>query len=152
MKKIISILFIVFFAVSANAQMNTVSIPSGSSYVKPVISLTNTDFRITNTTAKYTLLNAAQNFPCTQDFSISLDSISGNHTNVAVAVYGQKSFLKGDWTQIGSTINWKGTTSDTTIVFTNATANRYRSYKIVYTGTGTGVTRVKALEFKLYFE
>ena len=77
--------------------------------------------------------------------------MSGNHTNVAVALYGAK-FATSAYSAIGSAVNWKGTTGDTTIVISNATANRYRYYKIVVTGTGTGVTKIDSQELKLYAE
>lgn len=110
-----------------------------------------TDVTVTNAVASTVYFNGRQDFPTTQDYLCQLDSTSGNHTNVAVALYGQK-FETAAWSQIGSTVNWKGTTADTTIVISNATANRYRKYKAVFTGTGTGVTTVDSQEFKLYLE
>ena len=71
---------------------------------------------------------------------------------MAVALYGQKSTIKGDWTQIGTTVNWKGTTSDTVIVISNATANRYSLYKAGLTGTGIGTSKVDTQALKLYQE
>jgi len=88
-----------------------------------------TDYLLTNATARNFIFTAPQPKPCTQDYVIKLDSISGNHTNVAVALYGQKSILKGDWEQIGTTVNWKGTTADTVIVISNATAKRLQCKK-----------------------
>lgn len=111
-----------------------------------------TDYTLTNTTARSFIWTAPQPKPCTQDITIDLDSLAGNHTNVAVAVYGQKSSIKGDWTQIGGTVNWKGTTADTTIVISNATANRYSWYKMTLTGTGTGTTTIANMVLKLYQE
>ena len=149
MKKVIFLVIAIISMVAiANAQSVTVP-PMG---VGITYQLYSTDTNVTNTTVRTFVFNAPQNFPTTQDYIVKLDSVSGNHTNVAVALYGQKSALKGDWTQIGSTINWKGTTADTVIVISNASANRYRNYKIVYTGTGTGVTKVNEQELKLYLE
>jgi len=109
-------------------------------------------YKITNSVAGYILTEAAVNNGSKQDFVIKLDSVSGNHTNVAVAIYGQKSALKGDWTQIGATVNWKGTTKDTVIVVSNATFTYYQNYKKVYTGTGTGVTKLVYDYTKLWLE
>jgi len=114
--------------------------------------LVSTDYTLTNTTVRNFIFTAPQLKPCTQDFVIKLDSLSGNHTNVAVALYGQKSTIKGDWTIIGSAINWKGTTADTVIVISNATANRYSLYKATLTGTGTGTSKVDTQALKLYQE
>lgn len=114
--------------------------------------LVSTDYTLTNATVRNFIFTAPQPKPCTQDFVIKLDSLSGNHTNVAVALYGQKSTIKGDWTQIGTTVNWKGTTSDTVIVISNATANRYSLYKAGLTGTGIGTSKVDTQALKLYQE
>ena len=114
--------------------------------------LVSTDYTLTNATVRNFIFTAPQPKPCTQDFVIKLDSLSGNHTNVAVALYGQKSTIKGDWTQIGTTVNWKGTTSDTVIVISNATANRYSLYKAGLTGTGIGTSKVDTQALKLYLE
>lgn len=152
MKKLILFILAMCFGVIASAQIATISIEAPKVYGAGAYSATNTVTRITNTTAGYILFKAGNYFTTTQDFAIKLDSVSGNHTNVAAQVYGQKSELKGDWSTIGSAVNWKGTSKDTVIVISNATANRYRNYKIVLTGTGTGVTRVLNAELKLYQE
>lgn len=146
MKKVLFIFALVFAVFASMAQMATVNLPTEKTYA-----IVTTDYNVTNTTATYLLINAPQHQPTTQDVIVQLDSLSGNHTNVAVAVYGRKSDATA-WVQIGSTVNWKGTTADTTIAVSNTTANRYRSYKIQYTGTGTGVTKIDAQEFKLYRE
>ena len=152
MKKLILFLIALSFSVIGMAQLATVTVANGGTFGSGAYTTTNTATRITNTTAGYILFKAANPFPSTQDFAIKLDSVSGNHTNVAAQVYGQKSELKGDWTTIGSAVNWKGTTKDTVIVISNASANRYRNYKIILTGTGAGVTRVLNAEVKLFQE
>lgn len=149
MKKFISILFlIVITAVTINAQ--TVSFgkwADGASYQS-----VETDYTLTNTTARTFVFYPNFHQKSTQDYIVNLDSLTGNHTNVAVALYGQKSSVAADWTQIGSTVNWLGTTADTTIIISNVTANRYRIYKVVLTGTGTGTTKVDNQELKLWRE
>jgi len=69
---------------------------------------------------------------------------------MAVALTGRKSDQTSTWTAIGSTINWKGTTSDTTIILSNTTENGYRQFKLTFTGTGTGTTTIANTEFKLW--
>lgn len=149
MKKFISILFlIVITAVTINAQ--TVSFgkwADGASYQS-----VETDYTLTNTTARTFVFYPNFHQKSTQDYVVNLDSLTGNHTNVAVALYGQKSSVAADWTQIGSTVNWLGVTADTTIIISNATANRFRIYKVVITGTGTGTTKVDNQELKLWRE
>lgn len=145
MKKFLIILVLAVVAMAANAQTYNIAF-SGKTYA-----VQNTDYTVTNTTAVNLIWFAANDFPTTQDYLIQLDSVSGNHTNVAVALYGAK-FASGSYSSIGSAVNWKGTTADTTIIISNATANRYRYYKVVVTGTGTGVSKVDSQEFKLYQE
>jgi len=143
MKKVILLAVLAIFVTSVAGQ----SISTGKSYDKVT-----TDYTLTNTTPDTVKWEAAQHYPTTQDFVCNIDSTSGTHTNVAVALYGGKSEVAGDWTQIGSTVNWKCTSSDTTIIISNATANRYRRYRVIYTGTGTGVSTVDTQELKLYYE
>lgn len=150
MKKLIFLLLIATFSVVVYS-VSRVSFPPmtvGATYQEVL-----TDYTLTNTISRSFLFAAPQAYPCTQDFVINLDSLTGNHTNVAVSVWGQKSALKNDSTQIGSTVNWKGligANPDTTIVISNATANRYRNYIVHFLGTGTGTTRIDVQALKLY--
>lgn len=153
MKKVLFLFVMLFSLVVAQAQVATTSIlipNTFGSIVSPTAAAS--IYKITGSTAGYLQFNAAQNYPSTQDFVVKLDSVSGNHTNVAIAIYGQKSTLKGDWTQIGSTVNWKRTTKDTTIVISNASANRYQNFKYLFTGTGTGVTKLTTAYLKLWLD
>lgn len=145
MKKLVLLFAIMFSVVIVNAQSATVDM------AKVTYSVINTDYNVTNTTAIWFQFNAAKDYPTTQDFRVELDSVSGNHTNVAVALYGRK-FSGDGWTAIGSTVNWKGTTADTTIIISNATANRFREFKVGFTGTGVGVTKIDKQELKLWIE
>lgn len=145
MKKFLVLIVTLFVAVTLSAQLATIAIPKGETYKSLP-----TAYTITGTTAGYFQINAGQVYPTTQDYIVQLDSVSGNHTNVAVVLQGRK-FTNAAWTTI-ATANWKGTTKDTTIVISNNTANRYIQYKVLYTGTGTGVTRIKNQEIKLYLE
>lgn len=144
MKKLLFLITILAVFFTAQAQTVNFAMPDGASYMSVT-----TDYNATNTTVRNFIFLAPQEFAATQDYLIQLDSVSGNHTNVAVALYGAK-FATTAYSQIGSTINWKGVSADTTIVISNASANRYRYYKAVVTGTGTGVTKVDSQELKLY--
>lgn len=108
-----------------------------------------TAFTLTNTTAKYMYFFFTPQYYNAQSYIVHLDSLTGTHTNVAVAVYGRLN-SNATWTAIGSAINWKGTTSDTTILFTNATESAYRQFKVLFTGTGTGTTSVSNEAFKIW--
>lgn len=113
-----------------------------------------TDYVLTNTTVRNFTLIAPQHEMCAQDFTTTLDSTSGNHTNVAVSLYGRKSAQTSTWTQIGSTVNWKGlhasAGADTTIIISSTAEVGFREFKWVYTGTGTGTSTIGDQEFKLY--
>lgn len=152
MKKLILFIIALSFSLIASAQMSTLSIPFGGSFVKGAYNATDTKVRITNTTAGYLLFKFPANQSSIQDFTIKLDSVSGNHTNVAAQLYGQKSEYKGDWTAIGSAVNWKGTSKDTIMTVSNASTVSYQNFKWVLTGTGTGVTRVLYTELKAYLK
>jgi hypothetical protein len=146
MKKLLLLFVFAAFSSAIYAQLGTAYVTTPNTFVS-----VSTDYNITNTTAGEYIFKGAQHTPSTQDFLVELDSVSGNHTNVEVALYGRK-FDSAAWASIGSAVDWAGTTADTTIIISNTTANRYRDYKVVYTGTGTGVTKVDLQEFKLYQE
>jgi len=146
MKKIIFIAILGLLAIFSQAQMATVTIPVGQTYASY-----GTDHTLTNTTASYLLVKAPQHFPTTQDILVQLTDGATPHTNVAVSLLGRK-FDTGAWVAIGSAINWKTTTADTTIIISNATANRYRDFKINYVGTGTGTTTIGLQQVKLYLD
>lgn len=147
MRKFIAILMFVFVALITSAQSVTLT----------PMPLTDTKFKstnvyvLTNTTARTFIIDASKQWPTTQDFYIKLDSIgTGNHTNIAVALLGSK-FADTGYSAIGSTINYKCRGADTTILISNATANRYNFYKWTVTGTGaTAKSRITGMQLKLY--
>ncbi len=145
MKKLIAIFAILTLTISVNAQMLTTQLQRGQTYTEVT-----TDYTLTNTTAKYWQINALMDEMTAQDVIVHLDSLAGDHTNVAVALSGRKSDQTSTWTAIGSTVNWKGTTADTTIIISNTTENGYRQYKLTFTGTGTGTTTIANMELKLW--
>jgi hypothetical protein len=129
-------------------QAQTVTVPTmtpGYTYLE-----VSTPYTLTNTVGRTFKWSMAEPWPATQDFIVHLDSLSGNHTNVLVTLWGQKSALKGDSTSIG-TLNWKGSTADTTGIISNTTENRYLKYYTTFKGTGTGTTRINFQAIKLYW-
>lgn len=154
MKKVFFIFVMLLSLVTLSAQIATKSILTPNTFGS-IVSPTATAaiYKISGTVAGYEVFYAPMNSGSKQDLTVKLDSVSGNHTNVAVSLYGQKSALKGDWAQIGSTINWKGTTKDTTITVSNATYNYYQNFKILFTGTGSpAVTKITTTNLKLWLE
>ena len=146
MKKLFLIIAVLALSVASFAQMKTTTLRSGTTYAD-----LSTDYTLTNTTAQYWQINAGQNWYTAQELVIDLDSASGNHTNVAIQLMGRISD-NDTWANIGSAINWLGTTGgDTTIVYSNTTENKYRQFKVLYTPTGTGTTTITNQVFKQYF-
>lgn len=145
MKKLIFILVFAIVAIAARGQTATFSFGKKSN----TICEKTTDYTITNTTAIWFQFDGAKDFACTQDYQCILDSASGNHTNIAVSLYGRK-FSGGSWTQIGSTTN--STAGTDTVTISNTTHTRYRQYKVLFQGTGTGTTTIDYQVLKLWLE
>lgn len=99
------------------------------------------------------LIYPSEHQKTTQDLYVVLDSISGD-PNITVTLQAKK-FLSDsiDWTTIGSAITWAGTDGDTTIVISNATANRYRIYQVLFDATSTTQkSTVYDCQFKVWRE
>jgi len=144
MRKLLLILVIAIVAIAARGQTATFSI--GDKHTYKVI---NTNYTLTNTTVIWFQWNAARDIPATQDYQVNLDSLAGNHTNIAIKLYG-RTFEDDSWVQIGSTVNSTDGTATETI--SNTTPNRYRQYKAEFTGTGTGTTTIDWQKFKIWNE
>jgi len=143
MKKLLFLLAIVIVTITANSQTATFSTGNATEIEK------NTNYTITNTTAIWFQFNAEKHYPSSIDYQVNLDSVSGNHTNIAISLYGRK-FDDDTWVQIGSTVNSTDGTATETISNTNQ--NRYRQFKVLFTPTGTGVTTIDFQRFKLWLE
>jgi hypothetical protein len=146
MKKIVLFLSILALGMVAMSQKVVIPTPTvtGSTY-----QYVSTDYTLTNTLGRSFVFSLPLAWPATQLATIHLDSLTGNHTAVAVTLYGQTSAVKGDSTSI-ATKTWASTGADTTITLINATANRYVKYILHVKGTGTGTTRVADMELKLF--
>jgi len=144
MKKFLLILVIAFVAFAASGQQATFGIKASKNF-KTI----NTNYILTNTTVMWFQWDAARGIPATQDYQVSLDSLAGNHTNIAIKLFGKK-FSDDSWTQIGSTVNSTDGTATETI--SNIILNRYRFYKTELTGTGTGTTTIDFQKFKVWNE
>lgn len=144
MKKLIFVLALTFTVVISNAQIKTLTLLPGETYTEYT-----TDVTLTNNVAQYFIVKSSAPWYTAQAYVVQLDSVSGNHTNMAVVLAGRVSDQTSTWTTI-STTNWTGS-SDTTMIVLNATENQYREFKITFTGTGTGVSRIDNFEFKQYY-
>ena len=147
MKKII--LLLILFIGFAFAQAQTVSVPvvltPGVTYQEVL-----TDYTLTNTVGRTFKWTMNQHYPTTQDFVVNMDKVSGTLTNVLVTLWGQKSALKNDSTSLG-TLNWKGSSADTTGIISVTTENRYRTLFTTFKGTGTGTVKIDVQALKLYW-
>lgn len=145
MKKLFILAVLFAIGMMATAQ-TTVYSQKGQTYWKGT-----TDITITDATPVTIIINADQAIaePTTQHALIDVDSVSGNHTAVAVLLYGQN-FDSQAWTAISSTIVDQGVNQNTDLTITNTTETRWRRFKMVFTGTGTGVSKIDTWEFKVY--
>lgn len=136
---------IVVLGIAIASQAQTVKINAGSTYAEYALPVT-----VTNAVTSTVYFTPVQHQPATQDFRVKLTKGTGAQSKVVVTLAGSK--FGDTWSTIGSAVNWKLTTADTIITISNATANRYRLYKVTYTGTGTGTSIVNPQYFKLYLE
>lgn len=145
MKKLFSILILALIVSFANAQLATVSIPVGAS-----AKVITTDYTLTNTTPGYVIFNAAQHYSSKQDYTVVLHKASGSQSRVNMVLYGQKT-ADTPWVSVATGF-WKLTSADTVMTLTNATANEYRNFKALFTGTGTGTTTIANQDLKLWLQ
>lgn len=149
MKKLFIISFLIAVALFAcnpsNAQIATLNVNEPNTYTEYATNVT-----LTNAVAQYFIINAAHDWYTAQAYTVNLDSLAGNHTNIAVVLAGQYSDQSSTWTTI-STTNWGCTTLDTTMTVLNATENGYRRFRVTFTGTGTGTSTIDNFEFKLWY-
>lgn len=147
MKKFILFAVLAIAAItSARAQDVTLNVTSNATYLSYT-----TDLTVGSGATKWFKILGDQPQPTTQDLIIHLDSVSGGAHATTVKLFGTKFTTEG-WTQIGSTITWKATTGDTTILISNATAARWRDYKVEVVNASGDVTTVDWLKFKLWRE
>jgi len=153
MKKLLALLLL--FIGFAFVQAQTVIVPTTNGFTPSVTyQEVTTDYTLTNAVGRTFKWTLNQHYPTTQDFVVHMDSLGGNHTNVLVTLWGQKSALKNDSTSLG-TLNWKGTLAsggaDTTGIISNTTETRYRTIFTTFKGTGTGTTKINVQALKLYW-
>lgn len=145
MKKILILFVFLIAAIGLQAQTGTFDLGSGTMFT------VGTDYTITGTTAIWFQFNAYKNYPLTQDFEVTLTKGTGTVTNVAVTLYGRK-FAGDDWTQIGTALASGTITTTYTGTISNTLVNRYRQFKVLYQGTGTGTTTISTQIFKIWLQ
>lgn len=147
MKKLIILLILLVGAFTAtDAQNKTGRIDTGKSFTDN-FRFTNADTIAAGRTSYTIVVEAPQHYPTTQDLEIKLDSIAT--PGASLQLTGSK--FGTTYANIGSPVVWAGTSADTTIVISNATANRYRYYKLTVSRTA-GSALITSYKFKLYYE
>lgn len=144
MKKLL-LLVTLFVAIGVTLKAQTVKMDLGATYAEYNLPVT-----ATNTATATVYFNAAIHQPATQDLRVKLTKGTGALSNVVITLSGSK--FGDTWSTIGSAVNWKLSTADTIVTISNATLNRYRKYKVTYTGTGTGTAIINPQYLKLYLE
>lgn len=145
MKKLIFIIAILFVAIGIQAQNVTLRLGSpDKTYLEY-----NTNVGVGNgADVWYKVISDAENIH-TEDLLIHLDSLKGGTHTTTVQLLGSK-FITEGWTAIGVTKTWKATTGDTTILMSNATAARWRFYKVlVHVASGDSAV-VDYVKFKVW--
>jgi hypothetical protein len=148
MKKLFIILSLVAFVFACSpsqGQIATLNMAANQTYLEYT-----TDVVLTNTTAKYFVINTQAPWYTAQAYIVHMDSTTLNMTSVTVVLAGRVSDQTDTWTTI-STTKWGETTADTTMIVLNATENQYRQFKLLFTGAGTGTSTITNMEFKQYY-
>ena len=143
MKQLIFILVFVIVAITAKGQTKTFDLAKGTHYLRTH------DYVITNTTAIWFRWLAEKQQPLTVAYQCVVDSTTGDHTNMAISLWGRE-FENDSWEQIGDTYN--NTTSGEYVTIRTTLIKHFREFKSLFTPTGTGTSTVSRQELKIYLE
>jgi len=147
MKKIIVILMAMSFCLFAVAQDKSYTFPNSRTYVD--MSGFGTSDTIVASDTYSIVFTVNQHYPNTQSVYVDIDSVSGTPT-MNIIMQG-RIFAGGTWVAIDTTA-WAGT-GDTTFTMTNATAARYRYYRLYFKSDATAQkAKVIDVQFKLWRE
>ena len=148
MKKLALLLSMVFAFTFLNAQIATLNLTPGNTYAEYT-----TDVVLTNAVAQYFLINAPQNYFTAPYIAVAVDSTSGNHTSLNIALTGQLTDQTDVWTAI-SDVTWDmdhaGSAADTIIITGSDAETFYRRYRVTFTPVGTGTSTITNFEFKQF--
>ena len=146
MKNILILFLFAVISMTATAQEKSLSLDFNKTFMSTTNFLAKDTIAVGQTPYNIQIYVDKQ-VPCTQSVRIRLDSISA--PNVSIQLKGS---VFGDvWTNIGTAVVWSGTTSDTTIIIHNATANRFRYYDLVSTRVA-GKAHIRQFDLKVNLE
>lgn len=145
----ILIILALFLSVVIHAQDKSITLAPAQTHVD--FDFDEGDTITANDQIYYVDVAVNKNNPLTQDAYISLDSVSGS-PQIAVILQGKK-FADEDYSNIGSATTWHGSSSDTTFILSNATANRYRYIRIKFDATATAqMSLINDVQLKIWNE
>lgn len=134
------------------AQDKTYSFTNDQTYIKVPFLTTDTIGNAGNDTLYSVVINSNQHYSLTQDLQVKMTKVSGT-PRVNIVLQAKKFDGDASWTTITSKLWYGGGGTDTTITLSNATANRYRIYRVYFDATtATQKSRISNLEFKVYRE
>ena len=150
MKKLILIAFLFCFVATSFAQDKTIAFSDQITYAKVAFTTNDT---ITNNDTLYSVqFNSNQHYALTQDMQVKMTKVSGT-PRVNIILQAKKFDGDASWTTITSKLWFGGGGTDTTITLSNATANRFRVYRVYFDANTTAQkSRISNLEFKVYRE
>jgi len=148
MKKLIGLLFLLALCLSSFAQDKAVTFSNNETYFDFTFDAGDT---ISNNDTLYSIeININQHYKSCQNVYIDIDSVSGTPT-MDISLQGRV-FSTDTWTTIGSAVSWAGT-GDTTFSIANATAKRYRLYRILFDANSTAQkAKIMDVKFKAWRE
>ena len=144
MRKLLIILSLLVIVTLARAQTATIDL---GTMTQKSYAVSQT---LTDVTAKWFQYNAPQSVPISLTYSALLTKGTGSHTETTVQLYG-KCFTGDDWVLITTALS--GTITTTYNLTINVTTHlQYRYFKVLFTGTGTGTTKITSQNFKIWLQ
>jgi len=154
MKKFIGLIILtvsILFANQSFAQDKTFNYVGDQTYLSYTGTTADTITNVNSDTLWSALFVTNNSVPLTQDLQVKITKVSGTpRVNVVLQA---KKFTNDSYTTITSKLWHGGGGTDTTITLSNATANRYRFYRVYFDATtATQKSRISYIEFKVYKE
>jgi hypothetical protein len=149
MKKFGLILILFVISLAGFSQDKTIAFSDNITYAK--VPFTAADTITQRDTLFSVVFLSNQHYTLTQDMQVKITKVSGNpRVNVVLQA---KKFDADAYTTITSKLWYGGGGTDTTITLSNATANRYRIYRVYFDANLTAQkSLISNLEFKVYRE
>lgn len=145
MKKLLIIFALLVTVTLTRAQTATYAIPKSAT-----IGIVSAASTLTNAVVKWFQFNAEKDNVTTQDYQCLLTKLTGSH-DVSVQLYGRK-FTGDSWVAIGAAVTSGTITTTAKVTVSNPVPNRYRQFKVEFTGTGTATTSITNQYLKFWLQ